>query len=291
MSVLIIKWIVTFIAIYALYCVLLFVMQRYMIFPRFLLDRPPQPDLGSIGIRDVWLDTPHGKVEAWYFAPRIEEGSKHPAIITAHGNGELIDNQIEEALQFQKMGAAVLLVEYPGYGRSEGSPGKTSIVETFVLAYDFLADQPEIDRSKIVLFGRSLGGGAVCALSEKRPCAAMILVSTFTSITRMAKKYLAPPFLIRDPFDNLVAVSAFEGPILFFHGEHDSVIPYTHGKTLYEAAQNGTLTTYDCDHNDLPPDMNAYTAEIESFLRQNGLLKRPVSVFTTLCAKTGATHE
>lgn len=272
MPVVIFKWIITIVAMYALYCGLLFFLQRHMIFPRFLLERPSQPDLDSRGIRGVWLDTPGGKVEAWYFPPGGDK-SKHPAIITAHGNGELIDYQIEEAVQFQKLGLAVLLVEYPGYGRSEGSPGKTSITDTFVRAYDYLAELPEIDPARIVLFGRSLGGGAVCALSEKRPCAAMILVSTFTSVPRMAKKYLAPAFLIRDPFDNLAVVSRFKGPILFFHGTYDSVVPYSHGETLYEAAQNGKLITYGCDHNDLPPDMNHYMTEIETFLSGAGVLR------------------
>ena len=167
---------------------------------------------------------------------------------------------------------AVLLVEYPGYGRSAGSPSQSSITEAFVAAYDALIARKDIDASRIVLFGRSLGGGAVCALSIKRPSAAQILMSTFTSARSFAKRYLAPSFLVRDPMDNLAAVEQYEGPILVIHGRHDTVIPYSHGISLHKAARAGKLITYDAGHNDCPPDWEVFWKDIEAFLVENKII-------------------
>jgi fermentation-respiration switch protein FrsA (DUF1100 family) len=93
-------------------------------------------------------------------------------------------------------------------------------------------------------------------------------MSTFTSVRAFAIRYLAPPFLVRDPFDNLTALRNYAGPLLLMHGKRDEVIPYAHSKKLLEAAPNARLISYDCGHNDCPPDWRAFWQEIESFLRQ-----------------------
>ena len=156
--------------------------------------------------------------------PQIARGGRGrpaPAFIFAHGNGELIDYWPDELRPVAALGAGLLLVEYPGYGRSEGAPTQERILEVFTRAYDRLAARPEVDPGRIVLIGRSMGGGAVCDLALKRPSAALVLLSTFTSLRTYAVRYLAPGFLIRDPFDNLAAVRQYPGPVLVVHGRED----------------------------------------------------------------------
>ena len=178
-----------------------------------------------------------------------------------------------EALQgFTRLGMGVLLVEYPGYGRSEGSPSERSIAEALSAGYDSLVARPDVDPDRIVLVGRSLGGGAICTLAGRRPSAALILMSTFTSIRTMAWRHLLPGFLVRDPFDNLAVVRDYPGPILIIHGTADGVVPYSHGLSLSLAASNSRLITYRCGHNDCPPDWPAFWYEAETFLRESGVL-------------------
>ena len=195
------------------------------------------------------------------------------AVILAHGNAESIDTFSSEFDGFRDLGLGVLIVEYPGYGRSEGSPSQDSITEALTIAYDALVAREEIDAERIVLFGRSLGGGAVCALAAQRPVAAMVLLSTFTSIREMAYRYLAPQFLVRDPFDNLAVVENFPGPILVVHGTDDGLIPLVQAETLFAAAENGQLLRYPCGHGDCPGDWNRFWQDMARFLRDNGFVQ------------------
>jgi hypothetical protein len=259
------------VCIYAAYCALLFLMQRQVIFPRYMIPTPVAPDLQAMGIEPLWLETSFGRVEAWYLPPK-PAGTPAPAVIFGHGNGELIDYWPSELRHFAAMGVGLLLVEYPGYGRSAGSPSQASISETFTLAYDALAARKDVDPGRIVLFGRSLGGGAVCDLALRRPSAALILMSAFKSVSAFAVRYLAPAFMIRDPFDNLAAVRLYPGPVLVIHGAFDEVVPFSHGQALHAAARNGKMIAYEAGHNDCPPDWAAFWRDVEGFLRAAGVL-------------------
>ncbi|MFC1830199.1 alpha/beta hydrolase, partial [Thermodesulfobacteriota bacterium] len=221
-------------------------------------------------LETIWLDTSFGRVETWFLpAVRQQDAKPAPAVIFAHGNGELIDFWPHELKKFTHLGLGVMLVEYPGYGRSEGAPSQRSIAETFITAYDRLAERDDVDGSRIVLFGRSLGGGAVCLLAARRPSAALILMSTFTSARSFASRYLAPQFLVRDPLDNLPVVESYAGPVLIMHGTHDEVIPYRHGVSLHRAAKQGKMITYNSGHNDCPPNWGVFWQDVESFLSES----------------------
>ena len=255
--------------LYAAYCGLLFVLQRHILFPRGMIPQPLQSGQNKAGLEKFRLDVGFGKVDAWLISPAAgRTAPPFPAVIFGHGNGELIDFWPDSLNGFAQLGIALLLVEYPGYGSSAGAPSQDSITQIFVAAYDDLTSRKEIDSSRIVFFGRSLGGGAVCALAQKRSAAALILMSTFTGIRPFAKRFLIPPFFVRDPFDNLSVVKNYRGPILVIHGRHDEVIPFSHGKTLYQASHKGKMITYEAGHNDCPPDWKIFWHDLESFLRE-----------------------
>jgi hypothetical protein len=259
-------------AVYAAYCLLLFLAQRQVLFPRYMIPEPPPVDMRTLGVEPLALETGFGRVDAWYLPPAAGSAAPGPAVVFAHGNGELIDYWPEELRGFSKMGVGLLLVEYPGYGRSAGSPSQDRIAEVFTLAYDRLAARPDVDPARIVFFGRSLGGGAVCDLSLRRPAAALILMSCFKSVRAFAGRYLAPSFLIRDPFDNLEAVRRFRGPVLVIHGRFDEVIPFGHGQALHGAAGQGKFIAYEAGHNDCPPEWGLFWRDVESFLREARIL-------------------
>jgi len=258
--------------VYVLYCGALFLLQRQMIFPRYLVGGPAADVPVPEGVEAWWIEAPDGSVEAWYLPPE-RVAARGPAVIFAHGNAERIDDLPAEFRPLTAMGLGVLLVEYPGYGRSRGAPSQASITAVMPAAYDRLVSRPDVDPSRIVLYGRSLGGGAACALAAHRPSAAMILVSTFTSVRFFARRYGVPAFLVRDPFDNLSVVAAYPQPLLIIHGRHDEVIAYRHGEALSRAAPTGRLLTYDCSHNDCPPDRRQFVRDLSDFLTDAGVLE------------------
>ena len=253
-------------------------MQRQIIFPRSQIPYPSGAENVISGLEKIWLTTYSGKIEAWFMPPLNINLSKPvpakqaPAVIFGHGNAELIDFCPEELKGFTRIGIGVLLIEYPGYGRSEGSPSQKSISHAFNAGYDYLVSRKDVDPNRIILFGRSLGAGAVCTLSANKPSAALILQSAFTSVKSFASRFLAPGFLVRDPFDNLSVISTYTGPVLIIHGRNDDIIPFSHGKALYEKCLRGKMIVYDCSHNDCPPDYNIFWKNIETFLTDAGII-------------------
>ena len=258
---------------YCGYCILLFLVQRSILFPRNQIPFPADTGNAVAGLEKIWLDTQFGKIEIWYLPPVSGPPSKPaPVVIFGHGNGELIDYWPEALQRFNRMGIGLLLVEYPGYGRSTGRPSQKSIGGAFAAAYDALISREDVDPAGIILLGRSVGGGAVCALARQRPSAALILMSTFTSVQSVAAKFLAPKFLVRDPFNNLEVIKDYTGPLLVIHGRYDSIIPFAHGAKLHRAAKNSKLITYESGHNDCPPDWNQFWKDITLFLTENKII-------------------
>jgi pimeloyl-ACP methyl ester carboxylesterase len=253
------------------YTALLFFLQRSLVFPGAGREAPPPDRPPPEGGEQVWLTTSFGKVEAWLFPANTAEPA--PALIFAHGNAEYIDDWGQEMEAVPDMGLSLLLVEFPGYGLSQGKPSRKSIRETFQAAFDRLAEEPDVDGSRIVAWGRSLGGGAAGDLAMDRPVGALILQSTFVSTSRMAwEAFRAPGFLVRDRWNNRMAVEGFGGPILLMHGRTDEVIPFAHAQTLAGLVEGLEVTELPCGHNDCLAVWPRILLIVEGFLRENGIL-------------------
>jgi pimeloyl-ACP methyl ester carboxylesterase len=259
--------------IYGVYCAFMYVVQRHMIFPRSMMPAAPRVTPDIPGVEKLWVKTDTGEVEAWFLTPKKNVSNvPAPVLIFGHGNAELIDFLPGEFRKLREAGMGILLVEFPGYGRSPGAPSQAGIKSAFIAAYDAIVARQDVDAGRVAVFGRSLGGGAVCDLAAERPTAALILMSTFTSVRSMAIKYLAPGFMVRDPFENIEVVKAYQGPVLVIHCENDEIIPYSHGAKLSKAARNGRMLTYPGDHNNCPPSWNELMEEIVGFLTAAGVL-------------------
>jgi fermentation-respiration switch protein FrsA (DUF1100 family) len=137
-------------------------------------------------------------------------------------------------------------------------------------AYDWLVRRPEVDPRRVVGYGRSLGGGAVCGLARERELAALVLESTFTSVRDVARGLGLPGFVVADPFESLSVVRGFAGPILLLHGERDEVIPFAHAERLHAAAPGSQLRRLACGHNDCPRPWSA----VLPFFAEHGLAER-----------------
>lgn len=226
----------------------------------------------------VWYTAPDGrKIEAWYFPGNGRSAkSPGPLLVCFHGNADFIENWSWMAQTCQREGFNVLLPEFRGYGRSEGEPSQHAIAEdSTAIIRQFLA-RPEVNKSELILLGRSLGGGVACTVADRLPPAALILECTFTSLSSMADSYHVPRFLVRHAFDNEGVLTRVRCPVLIVHGSRDTVIPYRHAEALKKTRPDAELVTLDCGHNDLPgKDEARYRATFEEFLKSHKLWPEP----------------
>lgn len=247
-------------------------LERLLLFPGHLLGVPAEPP-DVPGLERMTIESNEGLVEAWYLPPLGKPASgRRPAVVFAHGNGEIIDQWAYELAPYRALGIGVLMPEYRGYGRSSGTPSESGIAEDFTRFYDALVLRPDVDGSRIVMHGRSLGGGVVCALAKRRPAAGLVLESTFTSIAAVARRWFVPASILTNRFDNEAVVRAFARPVLILHGRRDRVIPYSHAEALAASARQSRLVTYDCDHNDMVRHADGFWHEVEEYLTSLGVL-------------------
>ncbi len=259
--------------LYAIYVLALFFLQRRLIFPGAPPDwsGSPLPD----DIKRLWIKTPLAHCEAFFLPPSTGE-TPYPALLFAHGNAEKMEQWIQPFRDFAALGLGVLLVEYPGYGRSHGTPSQSAITQLMTAAFDSLAAREHVDAGRIVAMGRSVGGAAVCRIPPDRP-AALVLMSTFTSVRAFAVPFLLPPFTVLDPYDNIAALRSYSGPVLIIHGKQDRTVPVSHARHLARTTQRSRLVLHDCGHNDCPPDWSDFCRLVRDFLQANSILGRQVS--------------
>lgn len=260
---------------------LLNLLGMYLLQPRITFPRPPihaqrLGALAAVGGESIWLDVDGQRVEAWLL-PGAARGPA-PLLIHAHGNGELIDFWADAFTLVRGAGIHVLLVEFPGYGRSAGAPSEVSVTAALVAAYDRVVADPRIDAQRVVGYGRSLGGGAIAQLAARRPVAALVLESTFSSLTDIIRRYYVPDWLIRYRFDTRAVLATYGGPVLIIHGTTDGIIPVAHAHALQAATPRATLQLLPCGHNDCPPQWEL----VLSFLAANGVCRK---------AEQESTHE
>ncbi|MEM8556383.1 MAG: alpha/beta hydrolase [Bacteroidota bacterium] len=258
--------------LYAAYAALAFVGQRALVFPGQFIE-PFEPVLDA-ATTVIWIETGTDSVEAWLLPPTAETSGPYPVIVYAHGNAELIDHVLHLAQPARARGFGVLLIEFPGYGRSGGSPSRTALIEVYTNGYDWVTARPDVNAEAIVFLGRSLGGAVACDLAVRRPGRALVLQSTFTDLPAMASGMLLPSLLVRDRFDCAENLRAFEQPVLVFHGEVDTIIPPHHGRTLADGSPQAEFVPMDCNHNDCPPDLTVFWDTIVAFLETRAALTR-----------------
>lgn len=252
------------------YAALLFSVQRRVAFPGTVRESPRSTASAPEGVTQVWLQTSFGAVEAWYL--KAEGSALRPTVIFAHGNGELIEDWLGPMEELVYAGIDALLVEFPGYGHSQGKPSRASLGESFALAFDWLVAQDGVDSDRVIAYGRSMGGAVAGDLSLSRPVRALVLQSTFSSAAAMARMHLVPGVLVRDRFDTERVIEKFSGPVLLMHGTTDDVIPFSHAERLASVREGLAVTELNCAHNDCASEWPVIVEFLVGFLATHDLL-------------------
>jgi fermentation-respiration switch protein FrsA (DUF1100 family) len=203
-------------------------------YPYLKLEQTPAQ--WGVAFEDVQLTTEDGiKLHGWFIP--YPEATK--TLLFFHGNGGNISHRGGSLAIFHRLGLNTLIIDYRGYGRSEGEPDEQGLYWDAEAAWDYLTSKRGIAEEQIIIFGRSLGGAVATDLASRVKPAALILESTFTSASDMAAHLfplLSPVILLRYRFDSATKIERVTIPILMLHSPQDEIIPYRLGRALYELA-------------------------------------------------------
>lgn len=178
------------------------------------------------------------------------EGRKDmPVVLFSHGNYQRIVDIMSFCENFQRHGYSILAYDYAGYGGSTGKPSVTQSCLDIENAYDYLIKEKGVKAKDIVAIGYSVGSGPSCHLASKYPLKSLVLCAPFASAVHVVFPFSLPG----DKFLNHRLLAKCDVPVLIFHGERDSIIPYRNSKLLYKKAKGckRLVSPPEADHNDL----------------------------------------
>jgi len=174
------------------------------------------------------------RLRGWFIS--AESSGPSPLLIYFGGNAEEVSWLLPELTRLH--GWAVLLVNYRGYGLSEGSPSEAALQRDALALYDNVAQRSGVDPERIVIMGRSLGTGVSTYLASQRPVAGVVLVSPFDSLIEVASAvypFLPVRLLLRHRFESVAHAPAINTPLLALAAKHDTLIAPERSRRLVQA--------------------------------------------------------
>lgn len=211
--------------------------SRLLYFPQVAREVNLTPERIGLAYEDVWLKSaPDVDIHGWYVPHPQARGT----VLFFHGNAGSIALRLDWLRMFHDLGYAVLIVDYRGYGRSRGEPTEQGTYADASAAWTHLTDVRRTAAADIVIVGESLGGAVAAELAARTTPRAVILQSTFTSIPLLAGeiyRFLPVRWISRHDYDTRSRMARIAAPVLIAHSPQDELIPYRHGRELFERAR------------------------------------------------------
>jgi fermentation-respiration switch protein FrsA (DUF1100 family) len=216
--------------------VLYFSQSSMVYYPEIGREMMATPHQAGLDYEDVKLVTADGVALHGWFVPSVESRG---TVLFLHGNAGNISHRLDFLQMFHRLGYSTLIVDYRGYGNNAGKPSEQGTYQDAEAAWRHLTETRKIPSDTIVLFGESLGGAVAAWLATRHRPGALVIASGFTSVPDLAAKFY--PFLpvrrlSRFDYDTRSYLRAVEVPVFIAHSPDDEIIPYQHGRALYEAA-------------------------------------------------------
>ncbi|MGD8617761.1 MAG: alpha/beta hydrolase [Gammaproteobacteria bacterium] len=255
---------------YGAFALYLFIMQPRLLYYPDMPGREPEATPAAVGLayEDVALQTVDNiRLHAWF----IPAEKPRATVLFCHGNAGNISHRLDSIRLLHSLGLQVLIFDYRGYGKSEGSPSEKGTYRDVDAAWHYLRDLRGLAEAGIIIFGRSLGAAVAADLASRTRPAAVILESAFTSVPDMAAEFypwLPVRLLSRYRYDNLGKVARIARPLLLVHSRQDEIIPFAHGERLFgRAREPKQFLELTGGHNDaFQSSRKAYTHGLKSFL-------------------------
>ena len=226
--------------------------RRLMYFPA--RDVPPPAEIGLTGVEPVTFETRDGlRLSGWFLA--ASGPSPRATVLVFNGNAGNRAHRGSLAAALNRHGFQVLLIDYRGYGGNPGAPSEQGLALDARAAHAYLARRPDVDRSRLVYFGESLGTAVAVDLAAEQTPAAVVLRSPFTSMRDLGQHHyplLPVGLLLQDRFAAIDKIRQIRAPLLVIAGGRDRIVPIENSRRLYDAAgaPKTLLVLPDADHND-----------------------------------------
>ena len=206
------------------------------------IDRSFRASPADIGLAFTKLNltTADGEILDGWFVPSDAKHVTRGLVIFFHGNAGNIGHRVDYLRMFHDLGLATLIVDYRGYGRSSGTPSEEGTYRDADAAWHHATQTLGFPATRIILFGESLGGGVAAHLAARNRPGALVLASTFTSVPDLGAEvypFLPIRMLARVRYETLARLPQLACPVLVIHSRNDDIIPFTHGRRLFEAAR------------------------------------------------------
>ncbi len=246
----------------------IFLEQQSLYYPAMEVLETPA-DIG-IGYEEVSFKTVDGEnLNGWYMPVK----DARTTVLYCHGNAGNICHRLHKVKFFNEMGVNFFIFDYRGYGKSSGRPGEKGLYSDAIAACDYLMSRDDVDKSKIVMYGKSLGGPVAAEVCLRRKISALILESSFASVLIRAQQlypFLPMKFLITQKYDALNKIKDIDIPKLIVHGRNDEIISFSHGQILFDAAaEPKQFLPFEGGHNDeVYVTSPEYKEKLKKFLLQ-----------------------
>ncbi len=223
------------VSVWVLLSLLLYIFQpKFVYFPYSSLQATPR-DIG-LPYAEVYLTTSDDlKIHGWY----VPHENPRATLLFLHGNGGNISHRLEKLWIYNQLELSVFIIDYRGYGLSEGSPSEQGTYLDAEAAWVYLTQEQQIPATDIIIYGESLGGAVASWLASRVEAGALIVESVFTSIRDMGKHYypyLPVTLIARIKYPVIEHIKEVQCPVLIIHSPADDIVPFNMGKAVYEAA-------------------------------------------------------
>ncbi|KAF2075928.1 hypothetical protein CYY_002776 [Polysphondylium violaceum] len=191
---------------------------------------------------EIFLTTSDGiKIQVWFF--KQPNSKTVPTLLFCHSNAGNLSHRLENIRQlYDKVQCNILILSYRGYGKSQGTPNEQGLKLDVDACMEWLLNEPSIDPTKIIAFGRSLGGAVAVdgTARHSKNIKALILENTFASIPEMVDVVLPQlklfKWFCRNNWNSAITIRELTCPILFLSALNDELVPASHMKTLEKQA-------------------------------------------------------
>jgi uncharacterized protein len=247
--------------------------SRYVYHPDCTIVETP----AAVGLafEEVTLPTEDGEqISAWYVPAKVGGEDVAPTILFCHGNAGNISGRLRSLQTFSTLGFNTLIFDYRGYGDSTGIPSEKGTYLDAMACWKYLVDERSVPPSRIVVFGRSLGGAIASHVAQAMRPGALVLESVFSSVPNMAARMfplLPIRWFCRFSYDNESNVTNVQCPVMVAHSRSDETCPFEQGYRVYEAAlEPKEFVEIEGGHNDGGLDSNPlYQVKLVDFIQEH----------------------